>query len=326
MSRPLVSVIIPVYNVEKYIEKCLDSVLAQTYDNLEILLIDDGSTDKSGAICAEYAGKDKRIHLIRQKNGGAYVARNNGLKHSTGDYLSFVDPDDYIANNYIEKMMAKLEQTGADAVQCNSMVVTDEEVIPNKGDTKSCALSGIDAVKKMLYQTTVNSSLWGKIYKKELFNGFEFPNGKTHVDLYSLYFILQKASKVAVMNEPLYYYYIRQDGSIRSKFSGKTIGIIDIVNKIEDDAKTNHPELAAAAKSRKVNAYFFVFRKIPNGKYQDLKRELVAFIKKERKSVLKDSEVRKKTKLGLRVSYFGMPAVKLMYRLFGGNYSYKRVE
>lgn len=326
MSRPLVSIIIPVYNVEKYIEKCLDSVLAQTYENLEIILVDDGSTDKSGKICDEYAKKDQRIKVVHQRNGGAYLARNNGLKRASGEYLTFVDPDDYVATKYVEKMMNKMTQKKVDIVQCNSMVVDKRGIELNKGTICDCVLDGHTAAKKMLYQTTVNSSLWGKIFKKELFNEFDFPIARTHEDLYSLYFILQKAGKVVVMDEPLYYYYIRQDGSIRSKFSEKTIGIIDIVNKIEDDAKTNHPELAAAAKSRKVNAYFFVLRKIPNGKHKDLKKGLISYIKQERKAVLRDPEVRKKTKLGLRVSYLGFPFVKMIYRIFGAGYSIRRVE
>lgn len=322
----LVSVIVPVYNVEKYLKKCLDSVLAQTYENLEIILIDDGSTDKSGKICDEYAKKDQRIKVVHQKNGGAYVARNNGLKRASGEYITFVDPDDYIATKYIKKMIDEMIQQKADIVQCNSMVVTKKGIEPNKGVVSSCVLDGYTAVKKMLYQTTVNSSLWGKIFRKELFNEFDFPITKTHGDLYSLYFILQKAGKVVVMDEPLYYYFIRQDGSIRSKFSKKTLGIIDVVNEIEKDAKLNCPELESAARSRKVNAYFFVLRKIPNGKHKDLKKGLISYIKRERKAVLRDSDVRKKTKLGLRASYLGFPFVKMIYRVFGTSYSIRRVE
>ena len=313
MNRPLVSIIIPVYNVEKYIEKCLDSVLAQSYDNLEILLIDDGSTDKSGAICAEYAGKDKRIHLIRQKNQGVSVARNVGLKKAQGRWIAFVDSDDYIESGYIEILLNNAEEKNADVVQCEQKIFNERSEVALCGKRSSIAMDGLKACEKMLYQDTITSALWGKLISKSLFCGVSFKKGIIHEDLDVLYFILKKAKKVYYINSSLYCYNEREESLIRKNFSKRTLDILGVMDGIMKDS-TNNKSLHEAAISRRINADFYVLRQLPKSGYEDLQNQLKSEIKQHRKELLHNPEVRKKTKVALRLSYFGMPIVKLLFK------------
>ena len=312
MSRPLVSIIIPVYNVEKYIEKCLDSVLAQSYDNLEILLIDDGSTDKSGAICAEYARKDKRVKVFHQKNQGVSVARNVGLKKAQGRWIAFVDSDDFIADGYIEILADSAEKKQAEIVQCEQKIINKKgRVLQN--DRPSTVMTGLEACKKMLYQDTITSALWGKLIKKSLFDGMIFRQGIIHEDLDVLYFVLKKAKKVYYINSSLYCYNEREESLIRKNFSKRTLDILDVMDGIMKDS-TNNKSLHEAAISRRINADFYVLRQLPKSGYEDLQNQLKSEIKQYRKGLIRDPKVRKKTKVALRLSYFGMPIVKLLFK------------
>ncbi|MBQ3325773.1 glycosyltransferase [Candidatus Saccharibacteria bacterium] len=313
-QNDLVSVIVPVYNVEKYIHRCLDSILSQTYKNLEILLIDDGSTDKSGKICDEYAKKDKRIKVIHQKNQGVSVARNNGLKKTNGGWIAFVDSDDYIESEYVEILLNNAEEKNADVVQCEQKIFNERSEVALCGNRLSIAMDGLKACEKMLYQDTITSALWGKLIRKSLFSGVSFKKDIIHEDLDVLYFILKKAEKVYYTSDPLYCYNERERSLIRKNFSERTLDVLDVMDGIIKDSARNKL-LHEAAISRKVNADFYVLRQLPKDGYEDLRNQLQSEIKQHRKELLHNPEVRKKTIVALRLSYFGMPIVKLLFKV-----------
>lgn len=219
-DRPLISVIVPVYNVENYIRRCLDSILSQTYENLEILLVDDGSTDESGVICDEYAKTDHRITVFHQKNSGLSVARNTGLDHANGSWISFIDSDDFVCTEFIGRMLDTAHRYGADIVHCRWQVGEADHIdIPDKGTVTVYSGTGCYTnyftSKKLPSLESANN----KLYCSELFDDLRFIPGRVLEDLAIMHLLFQKADKVAYLNEKLYYYYRSPESLIRGKFT-----------------------------------------------------------------------------------------------------------
>lgn len=213
MSEPLLSVIIPVYQVEKYIRQCLDSVLAQTYTNLDIILVDDGGTDSSVDICREYEEKDKRIRIISQENGGLSKARNVGVEHAYADLVTFIDSDDFIHPNMFATMIPYLEEYNLDIISCTSTrknIVIKEMI----GTGKLECYDHRTAVSMGLRDDNV--SAWGKVYKKELLEKVQFPVGRVFEDLGTLYKIFNECNKVGWLDYQ-FYHYIKRENSITQR-------------------------------------------------------------------------------------------------------------
>ena len=210
-----ISVIVPVYNVAAYLERCVSSILKQTYDNLEIILVDDGSTDGSGKACDEYSSIDKRVHVIHQENRGLSEARNSGLKVATGKYIFFCDSDDYIESGCLEEMLKRLKREHADVVACGFDTVYDEtsseKVFTIVMDSKPGRWSGRQSVIEMMRSTNVCSVVWNKLYKKELFEGLSFPKGIQNEDEAITYKLLYRAGIVSYTPDTLYNYYQRNN-------------------------------------------------------------------------------------------------------------------
>jgi glycosyltransferase involved in cell wall biosynthesis len=211
-SSDLISVIVPVYKVEDYLRRCIVSILNQTYSNIEIILVDDGSPDSSGDICDDYEKKDPRVKVIHKKNGGLSDARNAGIDIAKGKYTTFLDSDDWIAYDYIETLYDLLVRNGADISVCN-FIRTETEIIEITGVAKDIyEFSNIQALDnlcgKFYEQLTV---AWGKLYRTELFKEIRFPVGKIHEDEFTTYKVLYKAKKIVVTTEQLLYYWQRPD-------------------------------------------------------------------------------------------------------------------
>lgn len=213
MSEPLLSVIIPVYQVEKYIGQCLDSVLAQTYTNLDIILVDDGGTDSSVDICREYQKKDNRIRIISQENGGLSKARNVGVAHAQAELITFIDSDDYIHPQMFATMVPYLQKHNLDIISCTS---TRKNIVIKE-------LIGTGKLECYDHRTAVsmglrddNVSAWGKIYKKELLDKIQFPVGCVFEDLGTLYKIFNECQKVGWIDYQ-FYHYIKRENSITQR-------------------------------------------------------------------------------------------------------------
>ncbi len=221
MNSPLISILVPVYNVEKYVCECIDSIIAQTYKNLEIILVDDGSTDQSGAICDEYAQKDSRIKVIHQENKGLAAVRNVAVATATGEYVGFVDSDDFVALDMYEKMLNLSQNKNADIVMCN-IAYTDEKgtLIPNNKSAKNITsneMSGKEFLTNLcqnynsIYVITVN-----KLYKRSLFDDIHYPDGKTHEDEAVIHRISHKCTRI-VFTSDTFYFYRQQSQSIMNR-------------------------------------------------------------------------------------------------------------
>lgn len=217
----LISIIMPVYNVEKYLERALNSVINQTYTNLEIILINDGSNDNSGVLCEEMAKKDRRIKVIHQENSGVAMARNIGLKNATGKYIGFVDPDDVISNKMYEILYKAIMDNDSNIATCN--YVTFMKEIPKFDEFyKAEVLTNDEAIKEIMKDKKVTSYCWDKLFDIELFKDIEFPNVKSFEDAGTIFKLFLKVDKAVHVDMNLYGYYIR-DNSITGEYNMKYI-------------------------------------------------------------------------------------------------------
>lgn len=211
----LISVIVPVYNAEKYIKKCIESIISQTYQNMELILINDGSKDLSLQICEEFAKKDQRIKVYDRANGGASAARNTGLTKARGDYIVFVDSDDFVTSTYLENLYLAAKIGNYDIVQCNLEEVNNTKLSINNVTFDKMHVQEISK-KQALNDRVYKVTIWGKIYSSFLFDDFKFREGEIYEDDASYYIFVDKAKKIAVLNETLYYYYMSENSVMRN--------------------------------------------------------------------------------------------------------------
>ena len=198
----LISIIIPIYNVEKYLKKCIESVINQTYKNIEIILINDGSTDGSGKICDEYAIKDKRIKVSHNENGGVAVARNKGIKMSTGDYIVFVDSDDFISNEYCEKMLEAVLRNNADIAICKLHDFLDGEKIQiEETEYSEQVYNSDEMIENNIVIGGIFDCMGGKLFSHKLFENVLFPEGRVYEDSSTLYKLYYLSKRAVVLNQ-----------------------------------------------------------------------------------------------------------------------------
>ena len=258
-----VSVIVPVYNVEKYLKYSIGGILKQSYKNLEIILVNDGSEDNSLAICEEYSKKDNRIKIISVENGGQGRARNIGLKHSTSDWILFLDADDYYDNNAVEYLVELAERYDSDLVVTPLRVVRDHtqdrNVYSNK-DEKIVILNKERLIEEMYYGRLLGATPCGKLYRREILEKWPFPD-QLFEDLAIAYKHLMDAKKVVVSNQYYYNYYQRIGSTTKSKYTSKLEDFYRAIEKnyryLEEDFPDNR-ELSIALRTRMFTGGFQV--------------------------------------------------------------------
>ncbi len=217
MNNGKISVIIPVFRTEEYLEKCIRSVISQTYDRLEIILVDDGSDDNCPDICDRYAEKDGRIVVIHKENGGLSSARNAGLSAATGDYIAFVDSDDYLDGKIYETLVFAMEDS--DISICGYYSVKGESVKKQVGFSEKTVLSKNEALKELFRDEKIKNHVWNKLFKKELFDNICFPDGRTFEDILTTYKLFENAKKITYVPYAGYYYADRATAISKQKNS-----------------------------------------------------------------------------------------------------------
>ena len=221
----LISVIVPVYKVEPYLDKCVRSIVEQTYQNLEIILVDDGSPDNCPAMCDAWAEKDSRIKVIHKENGGLSDARNAGLAIATGDYIAFVDSDDWIAPDFIRELYYAMERTGAEIAECGTTYVDEsDKVLRQRGVAPVTEMDKLEALRRLVLEDGIYQTVWNKLYRRAVIEDILFEKGKHHEDDFWTYQIFDKIEKLAVVERPMYYY-LQRSGSIIG--TGYTIKRLD---------------------------------------------------------------------------------------------------
>ncbi len=243
---PLVSIIVPVYNVENYLPRCIDSLIEQSLKDIEIVLVNDGSTDSSKKICEEYKKKDKRIILINKTNGGLSDARNAGIDIATGEYIAFVDSDDYIHKDMYKILLKVLIDNNSDIVESDYEMVFDNEKninIENNdiNGNKLKIYNKKSAVVSTILDHHLRTYVWNKLYKRELWETIRFPKGKIFEDAFTTYKVVNKCSKVVKIDRKLYYYYQRQDSIVNSKYSVKKLDHCVALEEMMEYMEKNYP-------------------------------------------------------------------------------------
>lgn len=257
---PQVSVIVPVYKVEPYIHRCVDSILAQTYTGFELILVDDGSPDNCGAICDEYAAKDVRIHVIHQENGGLSAARNAGIDwafaHSDSEWIAFVDSDDWVHPQYLEYLERAVREQHTKVSACRFEKV--EKYDPAKDELFASESLAWD--EYYLEDTVSGAVAWNKLYAKELFRGQRYPVGKCHEDEFLTYKLLYKAGNVAYVPLTLYMYYQNPEGIMKRPFSLSRLDAIDALGEQCSFARKigNRAFFDSRAANRVVRAHSYI--------------------------------------------------------------------
>lgn len=237
------SVIVPVYKVEPYLDRCVDSIVNQTYTNLEIILVDDGSPDRCPQMCDEWAQRDSRLRVIHKENGGSSDARNVGIAAATGKYLAFVDSDDYIAANMYKTMIAALERTNSDIACCGRYIVTAETKKAMHCMDRETVFTNTEAIKEMLLGGYIDESPCDKLYRRELFSGIVYPKGETNEDVVVTPRLFDRSSKIVYVGTPLYYY-CQNPGSItKSSYSRKKRVVLKHLDEIKNFLEQVHPDL-----------------------------------------------------------------------------------
>ncbi len=316
ISHPLISIIVPVYNVEKYLQECLDSVLAQTYKNLEIILIDDGSTDNCPQICDDYAAKDKRIKVIHQKNQGVSAARNAGLKMAKGEYIGFVDSDDYIKPDMYEYLYQLISKDNADMAMCN-MCQTDTFRSSDPIEKDYLFISAKDIFNYSDWMLPVN-----KLYKSSIFYNIRFQEGLSHgEDAYAIFKIIQKISFISLGKEAKYYY--RQNNSSAChKFKPSHLKELQFMAEWIEYAKENNLKAFYTRELQRRNSHIARwFMQLINMSVQDKEsiNYLVSYLRKNWFTCFFVAKSSIKNKCFLALCCVNFPLARFVYKVLRGN-------
>lgn len=246
MKSLLISIIVPVYNVEKYLSRCINSIINQTHKNLEIILVDDGSTDKSGYICEEFKAKDKRIRVIHKENGGLSDARNSGLKIAQGDYIGFVDGDDWIDVHMYEELLKVSLNNKSDIVSCGFQKIWENETVENKyilNNKKIETFNTEEALKKLLTNDSIDEMVWNKLYKYKTIKNIYFKVGKYHEDVFWTYKVIGNANCISLVNIQFYNYLQRKNSIMGQQYSKKRLDALEALEERYKYITNNFPSL-----------------------------------------------------------------------------------
>lgn len=300
-DNPLISVIIPVYKVESYLNRCVDSVLNQSYKNIEILLVDDGSPDKCGEICDQYAEKYGNVKVIHQKNQGLSAARNTGIREAEGEFLGFVDSDDFIEEDMYQVLLQNIISSNAD-IAIGGIIDCYEETgkMYAQFDGEVNVYNGNEAIKSVLTNRgNVTAHVVTKLYKKTIFDKITFPIGKLYEDAYTIIDFLLACDKVVVINKGLYYYCHRGNSIVESPFGKRDMNLIHAWQENHRLILERMPELKEEIEFRYLWSCFYLLDKIYVGnKEHDEEKELLHILRSNTKNILRNAYFRKSRKIG----------------------------
>lgn len=263
-----VSIIVPVYNVEKYLDECVKSILAQTYTDIEIVLVDDGSKDTSGAMCDEYKKQDERIVVVHKENGGLSSARNAGMENASGSYYIFVDSDDTISSNMVEEMVKKAKEHDAKIV---SSLISEEQNKLGKGNTeKITILNTHDALKSIFSDGLVVTSSSGKMYAADLWEDITFPTDMIFEDFATIYKVIRKSPKVVSFEDWQYFYRPNPAGITGTPFYHRKMQFFEVADKVTAGISGEYSDLVPVIRNRITRQAISYYRDVASSGYDDI--------------------------------------------------------
>lgn len=301
-----VSIIIPAYNVEKYLRRCLDSVVNQTYKNIDIILVDDGSSDGTGRVCDEYAQKDARIRVIHQKNQGQAAARNNAMKIAEGEYIAYVDSDDYVTPDYIEYMVKLQKKYKTDVVFVRGVYAYDGKKLPAyKDEDRDTLLSAEETLIRLNYNKGMGAMIWAKLFRRELIEAYPFPEGQIYEDLAVLYKIVGACKEIAYGEHRVYFWMQRGGSTMRSTFNKRQMSAFQATREQLAYMQQAYPAVVPSVKARHMTKVVEIMPLAMNSvgsreAYKLLKKEMIFY-----DEVIKDKNLRTLQKLRLRAIKMG---------------------
>ena len=311
MSTPLVSVIMPVYNVEKYLDRCVKSILSQSFSDFELLLVDDGSPDRCGEMCDEYAKGDSRIKAFHKRNGGL-SARNFGIEKALGEYLMFVDSDDYIHEQMLETLHRLITENDADLAVCSAMDVFEGKEVTQVREIREFTLNKTESYKYMLRGDGLPSAC-NKLYKRQTVGEVRFPVGKLYEDGFFTPQILKRVEKTAVTSRPMYYYFRRADSITTKPFRKGDLDVIEAYDICVRQVRELCPEALPFAEFRYRNAYFNVLDKMlmrDDCKSIPEYKTTVKYLKSHTLDIIRDPGFGKMRKIAAVALKFSVPLYK----------------
>lgn len=245
----MISVIVPIYKVEAYLDRCVQSIVNQTYQNLEIILVDDGSPDNCGAMCDAWAEKDERIKVIHKQNGGLSDARNAGMASANGAYIGFIDSDDYIAPEMYRLLMDRMDADRSDIAACGVEMVFEDGSAPKRLTSEGCCVLDRDsAMEAVIKETWLKQPVWYKLYKTDLVLNIPFPVGKYHEDVFWTWQAVARAGRVSVLDVPCYYYVQRNGSIMAERYSLRRLDAIEAKQQRLSFLEDAYPTLAEYAR------------------------------------------------------------------------------
>ena len=262
VNNELISIVVPVYNVEKYIEKCVNSITNQVYNNLEIILVNDGSTDNSGKLCDSLSKLDDRIKVYHKENGGLSDARNYGVERANGKYIGFVDSDDFIDSDMYKTLYDVIKRENADVAECNMKIVYPNSARQYTTKKYYRVCNEIEYIKEYLVLEKIFGSVCTKLIKSEIAKTLIFPKGKLYEDTFYHYDLLEKASKYVIFDIPFYNYMMRENSITNNEFNKKMLDLIEINDRLHSKVYRMYPTLKEEADCRQMYAYFSVLNRI----------------------------------------------------------------
>jgi glycosyltransferase involved in cell wall biosynthesis len=309
----LISVIIPVYNVEKYLKRCIDSIINQTYRNLEIILIDDGSNDNSSNICDEYQNRDNRIIVIHKKNGGLSSARNQGMLAVKGDYVCFVDSDDWIDSNFIEYLYCAMKENNSQIVECLFKKTTCNNLNQSKlkyTDIKNKNFFGDECFIEFIKGNIFKQTVWNKLYSFKLIQNISFEEGRLHEDEFWTYQVFAKAKRVTYLNYIGYYYFQRDESIMGSAFSEKNMDGFDARCRRLNYVRDNYANVYQSELFNFLISCIYFYTRIYENNFPSKQKYLMLVKEKYRKAfkLLNFEELTLKKKIWL-ISFFLIPNI-----------------
>ena len=322
MQTPLISVIIPVYNVYQYLEECLVSLRKQNYPKLEFIIIDDGSNDGSGVFCDEFAKKDPRFRVIHQDNRGLSAARNRGIKESKGEYITFVDSDDYVDGNYVSYLfdLANKNQTLLSICPLKELTIKNHLVNYGNGYANK-VMSTEEALGRMLREEGFTVVAYAKLYHRNLWSDVAFPEGRIHEDLATTYKLIEKCPRIAFGHSAKYIYRKRNDSISNDGFSNKKFDIITFTDTMCDDIQSKYPYLLNSINLRRMHARFTVLRQLLLAKnlsatQKASKEKIVDYLIHHKDFITKNTCANFRDKVALLVLMIGEPVFALLWRAY----------
>ena len=248
IQKPNISVVVPIYNVEPYLRRCVDSLLGQTYRDFELILVDDGSPDDCGRICDEYAAHDSRVQVVHKPNGGLSDARNAGLAIARSEYIAFVDSDDWVAEDYLARLLDTLMETGADICECEALRTTGDENYSPVEQSTPAVFDTVSALEQLIHDGVFHQHVWNKLYRKEVIADILFPKGKTNEDEFWTYQVFGNAKTVTKIPDILYFYFQRPGSIMGETYSLKRLDALEAKLQRQKYISAKFPQLSLQAK------------------------------------------------------------------------------